>query len=230
MDYDVFVCHVHEDKEVFVNSLAHALKEKGLKVWYDDFTVTVGDRLLDVINDILDFSKIEARKLNITPIPFKFRDMLHNALKLLAVTAHQKGLEFVFQVENDVPEYVVGDPGRLRQILINLVSNAVKFSSAGKDIKVKAFTFPDRHMRIAIEDEGCGIPSDKIKAVQQPFGQVSDPRYYRGQGTGLGLPLAKAMVELHGGRLTVESKEKKGTKVYLDFPVDRTMASCEPSH
>ncbi len=83
-------------------------------------------------------------------------------------------------------------------------------------------------MRIAVEDEGCGIPADKLKIVLEPFGQVNDPRHSNGQGTGLGLPLAKAMTELHGGKLTLESKEGKGTKVYIDFPLERTMAMHEP--
>ena len=185
--------------------------------------------LLDIINDVLDMSKIEAGKVELVESEVAVSEVFDSIDRIMGDRARTASVSIDFQTENAIP-HVRADQRLLRQILINLVSNAVKFSSAGKYIKVKAFTFPDHHMRIAIEDEGCGIPSDKIKAVQEPFGQVSDPSYYRGQGTGLGLPLAKAMVELHGGRLTVESKEKKGTKVYLDFPVERTMSSCEPAH
>ena len=183
--------------------------------------------LLDIINDVLDMSKIEAGKIDLVESEVAVSEVFDSIDRIMGDRVRAASVILDFQTDNAIP-HLRADQRLLRQILINLVSNAVKFSSAGKNIKVGAFTFPDHHIRISIEDEGCGISPDKIKAVQEPFGQVSDPRYYRGQGTGLGLPLAKAMVELHGGRLTVESEERRGTKVYLDFPIERTMASREP--
>src|SRR5690606_14035959 len=99
------------------------------------------------------------------------------------------------------------------------------FSNANSSVRVYARTMTDHGVRIAVEDDGCGIPQDELTAVMEPFGQVRDPRYYSGKGTGLGLPLARAMAELHGAHLWLESREGVGTKVYLEFPPERTLPS-----
>lgn len=182
--------------------------------------------LLDIINDVLDMSKIEAGKVELVESEVSISEVLASVMRIMGDRARAASIELKFEVEEGLP-HLKADQRLVRQILINLVSNAVKFSPPGRPVKVKVLTFPDRHMRISIEDQGCGIPPEKIKAVQEPFGQVNDPRNYRGQGTGLGLPLAKAMLELHGGKLTLESEENKGTKVFLDFPSERTMNSRE---
>lgn len=183
--------------------------------------------LLDIINDVLDMSKIEAGKVELIESEVAITEVFSSVVRIMGDRARLASVTLDFQAGEGLPN-VKADQRLLRQILINLISNAVKFSSAGKTVRVKALVFPDRHMRIAVEDEGCGIPEDKIMAVQEPFGQVNDPRHYCGQGTGLGLPLAKAMVELHGGTLTLESEEGKGTKVYLDFPAERTLDLARP--
>jgi len=185
-----------------------------------------GQYLLDVINDVLDMSKIEAGKVELIESEVAISEVLSSVLRIMGDRANTSSIELNFQVEEGIP-HIKADQRLLRQVLINLVSNAVKFSPPGKTVIVKAFTLSDNHIRLIVEDEGCGIPADKIKSVQEPFGQVNDARNYRGQGTGLGLPLAKAMVELHGGTLTLESDEGKGTKVYLDFPAERTMHARE---
>ncbi|MDF3025469.1 MAG: putative signal transduction histidine kinase [Alphaproteobacteria bacterium] len=134
-------------------------------------------------------------------------------------------MKLEFDVDAAVP-HIRADQRLLRQILINLVANAVKFSPAGKSVQVMAKMLkPTNILRIAVIDEGCGIPTDKQRLVLEPFAQVNDPKYFKGQGTGLGLPLAKAMVELHDGRLTLESDEGKGTRIFLDFPADRMLAA-----
>jgi len=183
--------------------------------------------LLDILNDVLDMSKIEAGKVELIESEVAISEVLSSVLRIMGDRASASSVELNFQVEEGIP-HLKADQRLLRQILINLVSNAVKFSLPGKAVKVKAFTLPDSHIRLVVEDEGCGIPADKIRSVQEPFGQVNGQRNYRGQGTGLGLPLAKAMTELHDGQLTLESDEGKGTKVYLDFPAERTMGACEP--
>ena len=182
--------------------------------------------LLDIINDILDMSKIEAGRVELIESEVAISEVFDSVVRIMGDRAQASAIELDFQVTPTMPN-LRADQRLLRQILINLVSNAVKFSSAGKAVRAWSAVLPDGHIRIAIEDEGCGIPKEKIGIVQEPFGQVNDPRHFRGQGTGLGLPLSKAMLELHGGKLTLESREGKGTKVYLDFPAERTMPARE---
>ena len=176
--------------------------------------------LLDIINDVLDMSKIEAGKVELIEREVVISEVLESVKRIMCDRAAAANIELDFHVEGTVP-HVRADQRLLRQILINLVSNAVKFSPAGNTVRVGAVSLPDHHMRIFVRDEGCGIPEDKIAHVLEPFGQVSDPKHYHGQGTGLGLPLAKAMAELHGGKLTIESEVGKGTSVYLDLPTER---------
>jgi two-component system cell cycle sensor histidine kinase PleC len=178
--------------------------------------------LLDIINDVLDMSKIEAGRVELIESEVAIGEVLDSVARIMNDRAQAQSIGLDFRADKDLP-HIKADQRLLRQILINLVSNGVKFSPAGKSVKVRAAVLPDHHMRITVEDEGCGIPADKLKVVLEPFGQVNDPRHSSGQGTGLGLPLAKAMTELHGGKLTIESKEGKGTKVHIDFPLERTM-------
>ncbi|MBI1216482.1 MAG: PAS domain S-box protein [Alphaproteobacteria bacterium] len=180
--------------------------------------------LLDIINDVLDMSKIEAGKVNLVESEVDVGDVMESVARIMSDRADAANVTLDVDPGRHMPA-IRADQRLLRQILINLVANAVKFSPAGKTVSVKARMMkPGNHLRISVADEGCGIPHDKIRYVLEPFGQVNDPKYYTGQGTGLGLPLAKAMVELHEGKLTLESDEGKGTRVYLDFPAARTLA------
>ncbi len=183
--------------------------------------------LLDIINDVLDMSKIEAGKVELIESEVSVTEVFASVNRIMSDRARAAALNLKTEIEDKMPHFR-GDQRLLRQILINLVSNAVKFSPAGKAVRMRAMVLSDNHIRLCVEDEGCGIPADKIKVVQEPFGQVNDHRNARGQGTGLGLPLAKAMAELHGGQLTLESDEGKGTRVYLDFPPERTMTAIDP--
>ncbi len=192
---------------------------------YDEYLGDVhfsARHLLEIINDVLDMSKIEAGKVDLIESEVSISEVLESVMRIMVDRASVVGVELDFRVEENVPN-IKADQRLLRQILINLVSNAVKFSPAGKKVTLYASMMPDGHLRVVVEDFGCGIPADKIAHVMEPFGQVNDPRYYAGQGTGLGLPLARAMAELHAGTLTLESVEGKGTKVWLDFPQERTL-------
>ena len=178
--------------------------------------------LLDIINDVLDMSKIEAGKVNLIESDVVISEVFDSVERIMDDRAQAGSVKLDFAVEEGMPT-VRADQRLLRQILINLVANSVKFSAPGKQVSVSAkLVKPGNHLRIAVEDEGCGIPADKLRQVLEPFAQVNDPKYSKGQGTGLGLPLAKAMVELHDGRLTLESDEGKGTRVFLDFPPERS--------
>ena len=169
---------------------------------------TSADQLLTLLNDILDFSKIEAGKLDISPVDFLLRDCIADSLHTLMARADAKGLSLLCRVAPEVPDELVGDPGRLRQVLINLVGNAIKFTQRGE---VSVEVTLDRgaadglmlHLRVA--DTGIGIPPEKQKAVFEAFeqGDVSTTRKYG--GTGLGLAISRRLVELMAGRVWVES-------------------------
>ncbi len=180
--------------------------------------------LLDIINDVLDMSKIEAGKVDLIESEVVIPDVLESVTRIMADRAQAASVRLEIEADPSMP-HIRADQRLVRQILINLVANAVKFSPAGKSVQVRAqFVRPGNSLRVSVVDEGCGIPPDKIRHVLEPFGQVHDPRQQSGQGTGLGLPLAKAMVELHDGKLTLESEEGKGTRVFLDFPAERTIS------
>jgi len=135
--------------------------------------------------------------------------------------AQAADIRLEFHEDDNLP-HVKADQRLFRQILINLVSNAVKFSPPGKSVNVGCVFQPNKNgLLITVEDKGCGIPDDKLDIVQEPFGQVNDPRYSSSQGTGLGLPLAKAMVEMHGGFLEIKSEVAKGTLIIIGIPKER---------
>lgn len=177
--------------------------------------------LLEIINDVLDMSKIEAGRVDLTESEIVVQDLFESINRIMGDRAHAADIGLDFSVADDVP-HIKADQRLLRQILINLVSNSVKFSPPGKNISVKCFLEDKGNgFVITVKDEGCGIPDDKLEVVQEPFGQVNDPRYSSSQGTGLGLPLAKAMMEMHDGVLRIESEVAKGTLVTIRFPKDR---------
>ena len=166
------------------------------------------DGLLGVINDILDFSKIEAGKLDLESISFEIRVALLDTLKTLALRAHKKGIELTVDIPAAIPEHIIGDPTRLRQILVNLVGNSIKFTEKG-EIKVRveiAEQLPEATMlHFIVEDSGIGIPAEKLKTILEPFTQADSSTTRRYGGTGLGLSIAKRLVDLMGGRFWVES-------------------------
>ncbi len=178
--------------------------------------------LLEIINDVLDMSKIEAGKVDLIESEVVLPDVMTSVQRILSDRAEAALVSLDFRVAENMP-HLKADQRLLRQILINLVANSIKFSLPGQVVRVDASVRSDGHVRISVVDEGAGIPAEKIQHVLEPFGQINDPKYSSAQGTGLGLPLAKAMAELHGGKLSIESDIGKGTKVWLDLPVERTL-------
>jgi CheY-like chemotaxis protein/HPt (histidine-containing phosphotransfer) domain-containing protein len=174
--------------------------------------------LLSIINDILDFSKMEAGKFELEPMPFVFRDHLSNTLKTLALRAQQKGLKLTSQVQPKVPDVLIGDPGRLRQILVNLVGNAIKFTAQGEvTVQVETATWAEAHLSLlmTVADTGVGIPTAKQGMIFEPFTQADGSTTRRYGGTGLGLAIAKQLVELMGGQIWVESAIGGGSRFHF---------------
>ncbi len=172
------------------------------------------ESLLSLINDILDFSKIEAGKLELEMTDFDLRLALEEVVDVLALKAAEKGLEFVCMVEPDVPSLLRGDPGRLRQVLLNLVGNAVKFTFQGEvlvRVSLEAENQGKVTLRFQVKDTGIGIPKDKQRLLFRPFTQVDGSTTRKFGGTGLGLSISKRLVELMGGRIWVESRPGKGS-------------------
>jgi len=170
------------------------------------------DQLLTLLNDILDFSKIEAGKLDISPVDFRLRDCIADTTGTLRMRAEAKGLSLRYRVAPEVPDELVGDPGRLRQILINLVGNAIKFTGRG-EVSVEVVLAPATApvpaetaiLRLTVADTGIGIPLEKQQAVFEAFEQADASTTRKYGGTGLGLAISRRLVELMGGRIWVES-------------------------
>jgi PAS domain S-box-containing protein len=176
------------------------------------------DSLLTVINDILDFSKIEAGKIDLEAIDFNLRDCLESSLKTLAFRADEKGLELLCEVADDVPEVVKGDSGRLRQVLINLAGNAIKFTDHGEvalKVQVETFNENDRTLHFMLQDSGIGIPPEKLRLIFDPFSQADSSTTRKYGGTGLGLAISTRLVEMMGGRIWVESELGKGSQFHF---------------
>jgi PAS domain S-box-containing protein len=176
------------------------------------------DSLLTVINDILDFSKIEAGKVDLELDDFNLRDSLEATLKTLAVRADEKGLELLCEIAPSVPDVVRGDSNRLRQIVINLIGNAIKFTDRGEvalNVYVDAEEGDNRIVRFTVSDTGIGIPPEKQKLIFQPFAQADNSTTRKYGGTGLGLTISKRLVGLMGGKMWVESEVGRGTQFHF---------------
>jgi len=177
------------------------------------------DFLLNIINDILDFSKIEARKLDLECIEFSLKDSVDAAVKSLGIRAAEKNLELVCRYEHDVPAAVRGDPGRLRQVLVNLIGNAVKFTEHGEvmvQVAKLSETPEDVQLHFSVSDTGMGIPHEKQKAIFEAFTQADPSSTRRFGGTGLGLTISSQLVEMMGGRIWVESELGKGSTFHFE--------------
>jgi len=181
--------------------------------------------LLTLIDDILDFSKIEAEKLELDPIDFDLRDRLGETLATLSARAHTKGLELAFDVDGDVPAMLVGDIHRLRQIIVNLVGNALKFTDTGEivvRVTIDEIDGDERIVHFTVSDTGIGIPADRLDSIFESFQQAdsSTTRHYG--GTGLGLTICSRLVELMGGRIWVESKQDMGSSFHFTVRLPRS--------
>ncbi len=172
------------------------------------------DSLLGLINDILDFSKIEAGKLELATIPFSLRDCVANTLTTLAIGADNKGLELVYRIPISIPDAVEGDPGRLRQVLVNLVGNAIKFTAKGEvsiNAELELETDKEVCVHFSVTDTGIGIPSEKQAKIFNAFEQADGSTTREYGGTGLGLTVSARLVEMMKGRLWVESEVDRGS-------------------
>ncbi len=189
-----------------------------------------GESLLSVINDILDFSKIEAGKLDIESRIFDLRESLGDTMKTLALKAHAKGLELAFRVDPNAPRYVIGDAGRLRQIIVNLVGNAVKFTEKGEvvvDVDCVAANDKDVHLRFCVRDTGIGIPEEKCATIFEEFEQADTSTTRRFGGTGLGLAISSRLVRLMGGTIDVSSEVNEGSKFTFEITLDSAPEDVE---
>jgi CheY-like chemotaxis protein/HPt (histidine-containing phosphotransfer) domain-containing protein len=208
-----------------------------------DFVETIrtsGESLLTIINDILNFSKIESGKMELERRPLDLPGCIEEALDVLAARAAEKNLDLAYSVDDAVPNQVFGDVTRLRQVLVNLVGNAVKFTSAGEIfVSVSATPLPPEkddtaeaaprmELRFQVRDTGIGIPQARLQRLFRSFSQVDTSVAREYGGTGLGLAISKGLVELMGGRMWVESTEKQGSSFYFTMPT-RAAAGAGPS-
>jgi len=176
------------------------------------------DALITVVNDILDFSKIEAGKIDLEVVDFDLRDCLESALKTLVLRADEKDLELLCEVAADVPPVVRGDSTRLRQVLINLVGNAIKFTVAGEvavSVQVETRNDQDCLLRLTVADTGIGIPEDKRELIFAPFSQADTSTTRKYGGTGLGLTISTRLVQMMGGKIWVESEVGRGSQFHF---------------
>jgi PAS domain S-box-containing protein len=190
-----------------------------------------GESLLGVINDVLDFSKIEAGRLELDPRPFQLREVLGDTLKSLAIRAHRDRIEIACHIATDVPEFLIGDAGRLRQIIVNLVGNSIKFTEEGEivvDVSIEEGDLPPRVdvpdefsppepvlLRFEVTDTGIGIAANKLQRIFEAFEQADTSMTRRYEGTGLGLAISSHLIELMGGRIGVASELGTGSSFHF---------------
>ncbi|MBT3260198.1 MAG: hypothetical protein HN366_27630, partial [Deltaproteobacteria bacterium] len=189
--------------------------------------------LLGIINDVLDFSKIEAGKLDMEEVAFQLEDVLDNLSNLISLKAEEKGLEFLFDVERRTPNYLMGDPLRLGQVLINLVNNAVKFTDRGKIIVVLQVLEKDENrvtLQFSVQDTGIGLSREQRERLFQPFTQAESGTTRKYGGTGLGLSISKRLVTMMGGNIRVESEPGRGSTFIftVKFGVQSRKSSQDP--
>jgi len=220
-----------------VMGMTELLLDTELDLEQRDYAGTVkasADLLLKIINDVLDFSKIEAGKLEFETVEFNLRGSIEPALRTLVLQAQQKGLELNCAVEPDVPEGLAGDPTRLRQVLMNLLGNSLKFTESGKvnlRVQQSAVSAESVTLHFAVEDTGIGIPADKQAAIFEAFTQADGSTARRFGGTGLGLTISRRLVEEMGGRIWVESTPNQGSIFHFtaSFGIPTSVAPAKPS-
>ena len=196
---------------------------------YAEIVRASAESLLNLINDILDFSKIEAKKLELEMLDFDLAHLLDNFAATLALRAHEKGIELLCAVDRNVPTLLRGDPARLRQILTNLMGNAVKFTQAGEvalRISLEQENADDAVLRFTVRDTGIGIPADKIGRLFDKFSQVDASITRQYGGSGLGLAISKQLAELMGGEVGMQSQEGKGSEFWISVRLQKQKANA----
>ena len=192
---------------------------------YAGHVYTAGSHLLTIINDVLDLSKVEAGRMDIDEEPVDIDRLLKEIFNLLGPRAKSGGINLSKSTDPSVP-IILGDPVRLKQIVLNLLSNALKFTPMGGSVRIFVRRGASGSIDIAVADTGTGMTEDEVKLALEPFGQADNGLGRKHEGTGLGLPLAARLAELHGGSLSVDSKKGLGTTVTVHLPPDR-LASIE---
>ncbi|MGB0631502.1 MAG: ATP-binding protein [Alphaproteobacteria bacterium] len=188
---------------------------------YADDIYDSGAHLLAIINDILDLSKVEAGKFDLNETEIKVPDVCRSVLHIVKGRADEAGITLIKGLPEELP-YLVADPRSLKQMLLNLVSNAIKFTDPGGTVDLVVSLCPDGGFRFDVRDTGVGVAPENVEVVLSPFGQIDTAHARDHQGTGLGLPLVQAFIDMHDGRLEIESELGEGTTVSLFFPPDRT--------
>jgi signal transduction histidine kinase/CheY-like chemotaxis protein/ligand-binding sensor domain-containing protein len=206
-----------------VLGMASLISETSLTAEQREFTDTIltsGETLLTVINDILDFSKIESGNIELEHQPFDIRECVEDVMDLFATAASKKSIDLVYEIDHQVPAQIVGDSHRLRQVLTNLMNNAMKFTHQGEIfIRIDLVKMDAKTVELAvhIRDSGIGIPPDKLSRLFKPFSQVDSSTTRKYGGTGLGLVISQRLVELMGGTISVESEVGSGTTFTFNF-------------
>jgi two-component system, sensor histidine kinase and response regulator len=198
-----------------------------------DTVLHSGDALLAIINDILDFSKIEAGKLSLVHKPVDLRMLLEEAVEMFAGRAHAKCLELACFISPEIPTSVWGDPDRIRQIIVNLVGNAVKFTRKGEVVcKLTGKVLPENRMvlNLSVRDSGIGIPEDSLKSIFEPFSQADESMTRKYGGTGLGLAISRQLAEIMGGDLTAESRVGLGSTFCFSVCLEIKILSKKPKY
>jgi PAS domain S-box-containing protein len=218
-----------------VLGMAQLLEMSSLDTEQQQFVAAImqsGMNLVKIIGDILDLSKIEAQRIELEHLVFSLNEIINQTINLLRPQAQAKGLKIFCRLDPNLPELFWGDPGRLHQILLNLLGNSIKFTSSGS-ISITVLSGPDEagktSLRFSINDTGIGIPRASLHKLFIPFSQVDGSTTRRFGGTGLGLAISKQLVELMGGSISVESTEGTGSTFFIKLPLEQaTGPDCEP--
>ena len=209
--------------EVIKNELFGPVGVAQYKQYADDIYES-GAHLLAIINDILDLSKVEAGKFDLNETEIQVPELCRSVIHIVKGRADEAGIMLIKRIP-EKPPYLLADPRSLKQMLLNLMSNAIKFTSSGGTVDLVASIMEDGGFRFDIRDTGVGIAPEHFDTVLSPFGQVDTAHARDHQGTGLGLPLVKAFIEMHGGHIEIESELDAGTTVSLFFPPERTRSA-----
>ncbi len=188
---------------------------------YANFIGVAASQLLDIVNDILDISKIQSGMLRIEREEIAVEEILRSCLAFLKEMAREKGVTLLERFDQDLP-MIHGDPVKLRQVFTNIVTNAIKFTPAGGAVEVLTQRLAGDKALVAISDTGMGMEPEQVEIALMPFGQVHEGRKDGPRGTGLGLPIANALVQLHGGKLEIMSRKGVGTTVMILLPISHT--------